>query len=123
MEFLDNVKENVRAFVEENTKLTVAITCTLLALLLGALIAYGMSGPEKEIVRELPDTVPYSAVDDFFPPQKNPLTEKYYFQREQESQWSGEEFDKWFTTPTEKTVDQLGKSNNRLIDELIGAAP
>ena len=71
----------------------------------------------------MPEAIPFSAVEDFFKPKKENLTEEYYFTREQSSQWTDEEFDRWFTVPTNETVEELGKANNKVTEEILGAAP
>ncbi|MBQ0039325.1 MAG: hypothetical protein KBS64_02720 [Treponema sp.] len=126
MEALDNLRERVENFLHENTKLTVAVCGILLvfvvlAFILGAVTNNG--NPKKEEPVIFPDTIPYSAVEEFFEPKKENLTEEYYFTRPQTSQWDDEEFDRWFTVPDKSTVNELGKANEKVADEILGAAP
>lgn len=51
------------------------------------------------------------------------LPKNYTFSRQQKEKWSEEEAQPWFTIPSQKDIDSLSKSNNNMIDEIIGAAP
>lgn len=125
MQALDEIKERIINFLHENTKLTVAVCSILLllstiAFILGAVDETKKAKPDTFV---FPDTIPYSAVEEFFEPKKENLTEDYYFTREQSSQWTDEEFNKWFTVPDKETVEELGKSNDKIADEILGVAP
>lgn len=125
MQPLDNIKERIENFLQENTKLTVAVCAILIAFAVLAFILGAISEPKKQKTKKniFPDAIPYSAVEDFFEPKKENLTEEYYFTREQAPQWSNEEFDRWFTVPDKSTVEELGKANEKVADEILGAAP
>ena len=125
LETLQDAKESVTDFIQENAKVTVAIVGILLFLSVSALllaISRDEGGKQQEAV-VLPQIQPYHAADDFFPPQKESLTENYYFSRDEGFEWSDEEFDRWFTLPTQERVDDLGKANHKAADEILGAAP
>lgn len=62
-------------------------------------------------------------MEDFFPPKEDSLTEDYYFSREQNATWSKDEFDRWFSVPSKENVEALGKSNEKIANEILGAAP
>lgn len=125
MEWIDTVKDKFRECLSENTRVTVAVAAILLvlaALALAAGIIHEQSAVKnKEII--LPGQIPYSAVEQFFPPKKGGLTEDYYFSREQSSSWSQSEFDRWFSVPKADSIETLGKANEKIADEIIGAAP
>ncbi|MCQ2241872.1 hypothetical protein [Treponema sp.] len=125
MQALDNIKERIENFLQENTKLTVAVCVILVSFVVLAFIIGAFSEPAKPKAEKniFPDSIPYSAVEEFFEPKKENLTEDYYFTREQTSQWSDGEFDRWFTVPDKSTVDELGKANEKVADEILGAAP
>ena len=125
MEALDNIKEKIQDFLQENTKLTVAVCAILLSFAAIAFVMGMFSQPPKKAKNKvvLPEAIPFSAVEDFFKPKKENLTEEYYFTREQSSQWSEEEFDEWFTVPTKDKIEELGKANNKVTEEILGAAP
>jgi hypothetical protein len=126
MEFFDDAMYEIREFLHKNTKITVTVVSILLALTIFALFAGAFSGKNSAKKKDdmiFPDAIPYSAVQDFFPPRNSSLTEEYYFSREQTSSWSQEEFDRWFSLPTKESVEKLGKSNEKITEEILGAAP
>lgn len=125
MQALDNIKERIKNFLQQNTKLTVAVCVILISFAVLAFILGAVSDAKNKKPKEIifPDTIPYSAVDEFFEPKRENLTEDYYFTREQTSRWSDKEFDKWFTVPDISAVEDLGKANDKLADEILGAAP
>lgn len=125
MEFLEKLKASIKDFTEENTKLVIAISVVLSISLLGAVIAVAFQEPlpKKKKKADIKPPKPYSAVQEFLPPKGSSLTEDYYFSREQNPKWSDEEFDKWFTVPSEKDAEELGEANENLINELLGEVP
>lgn len=125
LQALQDAKDSVTDFIQENAKVTVTIVGILLVLTLSALLL-ALSRDEGSKTQEavvLPQVQPYLATDEFFPPQKEALTESYYFSRDEGFEWSEEEFDKWFTLPTQESVEDLGKANHKAADEILGAAP
>ena len=124
LETLQEAKDNVTDFIQENAKVTVAIVGILLVLSLSALVlALSREGGKKEETVELPQARAYHAAGEFFAPQKDELTESYYFSRDEGFEWSEEEFNKWFSAPTQESVENLGKANRKTADEILGAAP
>lgn len=49
------------------------------------------------------------------------LPKDYTFSRKEK--WTEEEAQVWFTEPSQKDIDSLSKSNDKMINEIIGAAP
>lgn len=119
---LQSFVEKIRDFTQENRKLTLIIAGSFVILSVTAVV-FDLKKAKKVKMVELPETVDYESCGDFFPPEKEPLTEDYYFMRTQVSQWSQEEFDRWFSVPDRDSVEKLGNSNEKMIEEVIGAAP
>lgn len=51
------------------------------------------------------------------------LPKDYTFSRKEKEKWTEEETQVWFTEPSQKDIDSLSKSNDKMINEIIGAAP
>ena len=51
------------------------------------------------------------------------LPKDYTFSRKTKEKWTEEEAQIWFTEPSQKDIDSLSKSNDKMINEIIGAAP
>ena len=123
MNFFDIIKENLQNFLRKNTKITAGTTILLVLLAIFAFASGIFQEKKKQAVFVFPEQIPFSAVDDFFPPKEDSLTEDYYFSREQNSTWSKDEFDRWFSVPSKENVEALGKSNEKIANEILGAAP
>ena len=123
MNFFENIKKNLQNFLRENTKITTGITILLIALAVFAFASGIFQKKKKQDIFIFPKQIPFSAVEDFLPPKEDSLTEDYYFSREQNATWSKDEFDRWFSVPSKENVEALGKSNEKIANEILGAAP
>ncbi|WP_296012555.1 hypothetical protein [uncultured Treponema sp.] len=123
MNFFETIKENLQNFLRENTKITAGITILLVVLAVFAFASGIFQEKKKQEIFVFPEQIPFSAVEDFFPPKEDSLTEDYYFSREQNSTWSKDEFDRWFSVPSKENVEALGKSNEKIANEILGVAP
>ena len=68
---------------------------------------------EKKLVLDQPLMIPPSPS----------IPDGYITTRKTEKKWSEKEIEKWFTLPDENEVEKLGDSNDRIINDIIGAAP
>lgn len=85
MELFDNAKERIRAFIEENSKLTATVIALFVLLVLGGLFALIFGGrirPKKKLPAEN-----FTKREEFFPPQQAALTDDYYFSRVTGEKW------------------------------------
>ncbi len=44
-------------------------------------------------------------------------------QQEKKEKWSEEEANEWFTVPDETEIEKLSQSNDKIVKDIIGAAP
>lgn len=51
------------------------------------------------------------------------LPKDYTFSRKTKEKWTEQEAQVWFTEPSQKDIDSLSKSNDKVINEITGAAP
>ena len=51
------------------------------------------------------------------------LPKDYTISRKTKEKWTEEEAQVWFTEPSQKDIDSLSKSNDKMINEITGAAP
>lgn len=133
METFDKIKDKAKAFIEgfrgKPLKITSAVVILLIIFVIIAFIMLSIQGGKTgeetsaDISPEDTMSIPYSAVDEFFPPKQKPLTEDYYFSRERQSRWSEEETDEWFSPPTKADVNKLRESNKKIADDILEAAP
>ncbi len=58
-----------------------------------------------------------------FIPNGPELPKDYTYSRQTKEKWEKEDAEPWFTIPSQKDIDSLSKSNEKMINEIIGAAP
>ncbi|HBG66873.1 MAG TPA: hypothetical protein DDW78_10430 [Treponema sp.] len=124
MELIDNVKDSIQNFIEENSKLTAAIIAIFLLLIVSGtavLLLRGKTGTGGRSVRLPPET--FTETEEFLKPEQVNLTEDYYFSRISPDNWSDAERERWFTPPDEQNMQELGKANDKIIDTILEAAP
>ncbi len=121
---IDEIKEKVQTFIEENSKLAATVIGLFLFLSLSAVVVlFFHAGKRKEQKGPaLPPEV-FVQKNDFLPPAEITLTEDYYFSRVPEDKWSEEERDRWFTNPDETSLKELGKANDGIAKRITEAAP
>ena len=60
---------------------------------------------------------------DILLPNETILENKYTQVRQKKDKWTEEEANTWFTIPDETEIEKLGQSNDKIINDIIGAAP
>lgn len=133
MEFFTFIADGVHdildaasGFIQRSSKLTLTITGILLFLAVSALCIALAQLPKIQVKKKTPVLPPVTQelpVESFIRPQKEFLTQEYYFSRESHSVWQDEEAKRWFTMPDESTVSELGRANDKAVEKIIGAAP
>lgn len=118
---IKNFFEKSKDYAKENPVKLVIIGGSLLIiiLLIILLILVSVNGkknkiqPETEIILTEPQIIPNG-------PE---VQQDYVISRTAKDKWSEEEVDDWFTVPTLKDVENLGKSNDKTITDILGNAP
>ena len=63
-------------------------------------------------------------LDQTLVPLKGPeAPDGYITTRKTQEKWSQQEIDEWFTEPDSTELDKLAAANDRIIEEILGAAP
>ncbi len=128
-EIFENIKEKILNlvntivdFYNENKKISLIILSSVVVVLLCIilLIVYaGNNKKNKEIV--IPEPLILSAP--LVIPDGPALPKDYNISRKTKDKWTEEEATEWFTIPSDKEINALSKSNDSLVNEIIGAAP
>ena len=116
---LNNSIEKISDFLNEHKKLALGIIIGLALLLLILIIGAVASGKKESV----PNKISHNQEDPFMLPQNTSVTEDYYFSRTTGEKWDEEQVDQWFTIPGTATVEELGRDNDTLVQEILGAAP
>lgn len=116
--------DNFRDLIDEHRKIAI-ISCValLLLLIIVACIAIGLESKANYIKKHKIEEKKLVLDQSLMIPEGPIVPSGYITNRKTEEKWPEEEVEKWFTLPDSEEVEKLGKANDRIINEIIGAAP
>ena len=120
-ETASSIFEKAREFYEENKKLSIIILSLVALLLLCLILLIAIAGKKKE-----PEVIPGTVLELTEPlavPDGPELPKDYTSSRTPKDKWTEEDAEEWFTVPSQNEIDSLSKANDKLINEITGAAP
>lgn len=122
---LDDMKEGLTGFslkdFREEKPVLFALLCLICILfLIGLIILLIQNTPEHSTVRE---SEHFEADAPVIIPDQPQIEKQYYLSRETSGKWSRKESDKWFTYPEEDVMKDLKESNDKMVQDILGAAP
>ncbi len=120
-ETASSIFEKAREFYEENKKLSIIILSLVALLLLCLILLIAIAGKKKE-----PEVIPGTVLeltDPLVVPDGPELPKDYTSSRTPKDKWTEEDAEEWFTVPSQNEIDSLSKANDKLINEITGAAP
>jgi len=120
-ETASSIFEKARKFYEENKKLSIIILSLVALLLLCLILLIAIAGKKKE-----PEVIPGTVLeltDPLVVPDGPELPKDYTSSRTPKDKWTEEDAEEWFTVPSQNEIDSLSKANDKLINEITGAAP
>lgn len=121
-----DIKETVKkiqSFLQKDTKKTLIACGILIFLCLCAIIALAVSSSNKKEKQKLLKEQPLVLDQHLLIPSAPGIPDEYITTRKTEKNWKEDEIEKWFTLPDEDEVQKLGDANDRIIQDIIGAAP
>lgn len=117
-EKLHSLKETIINFYKENKKITLIIAVLFCAILISIIILINYPKKEKNIEEQN-----IVLTEELIIPKGSELPKDYNINRKNKENWNKQDSEKWFTIPTEKEIEDLSKSNDKMIEEIIGVAP
>lgn len=117
-ELLDALKD----FLEENRKLALIMCGGITLMLILLLLAICLQNSSKK-KNNIPEAKKLVLEQPLLVPDGPTVPKGYIYSRTTEKNWSDEQIEEWFTLPDEEEVEKLGHANDRIINEIIGAAP
>lgn len=122
----ESIKDSLSAFslsdFARKKPLIFALMCLLILLFILALVILLIqTSPEKKV--KVPLQERFEADAPVLYPDSVDIEKDYYFSRTSENQWEKEEVDKWFTYPDDESMKELADSNDKVIKDILGAAP
>lgn len=127
-QFFENVKEKFLGFIdrlveyyEENQKKAIIIAGSVVGVLIILVIILTCTGKKDKKPVEIKPQLELS--EKTVIPDGPVLPRDYNISRKTKDKWAEEDADQWFTVPAEKEIETLSKSNDAIINEIVGAAP
>lgn len=127
-DFLENVKTkmsllitNFFDFYEENKKNSILILSLIFVIMIFLIILISVNSSKKKNQKEQKNV--FELTQDLQIPKGPEIPNDYIFSRQTKEKWSEEEANQWFTIPTQNKIDLLDKANDKMINEILGAAP
>lgn len=119
-ETLDTIKD----FASEKRNVAIAV-CILVILFFLGIFAFVLQKPNSENKLKVPEAQeqPLSPDQKILLPEGPSIPDGYALTRTPKEKWSLEEASEYFTVPDSDSVDKLSSDNDKLIDEILGAAP
>lgn len=125
----ENVKEKILSFVdtlidfyEEDKKKALIIASAILIVLISLLIILAVTGSKKE-KKTIQIQEHLELSENLVIPDGPVLPREYNLSRKTKDKWTEDDVKDWFTVPSDKEIDALSKSNDAIVNEIIGAAP
>lgn len=115
---LHSLKETIINLYKENKKITLIIAVLFCAILISIIILINYPKKDKKIEEQN-----IVLTEELIIPKGPELPKDYNINRKNKENWNKEDSEKWFTIPTEKEIEDLSKSNDKMIEEIIGVAP
>lgn len=121
---IDSLSEKLSELMETNKKLVFLFAGLIFAVLLCLIllvIALSKSDKKKD-TKSIPQTE-ILEVEEAVIPDGPKLPKDYNISRPAKDRWSDEEAEEWFTIPGENEVESLSFSNDKIVKDILEAAP
>lgn len=119
-EIFSNIKDSIM----NHRKQTLIVSGTLVFMTFAALIVLLISEMAKENNEPKEDFYTELQLSDpLLIPSETIDSEKYIKSRKTQKNWTKEDAEKWFTFPSSSDLKKLSASNDKKINEILGATP
>ena len=116
--------EKFRYLIEENKKQTIFVCSILIFMTLCGFFVLLLSTSQQEKKETKVINQKNLVIDqELLIPNKLTINNKYTHVRQKKEKWSEEEANEWFTVPDETEIEKLSQSNDKIVKDIIGAAP
>lgn len=119
-EYLDQLRD----LIDENRKIALAIAGGLIAVLILILTLMIVSDQKNKALKKTAIDPKKLVIDQpLLVPDGPAVPNGYITSRTPAKSWTEKDIEQWFTEPDKEEVEKLGDANDRIINEIIGAAP
>lgn len=116
--------EKFRYLIEENKKQTIFVCSILIFMTLCGFFVLLLSTSKQEKKETKVINQKNLVIDqELLIPNELTINNKYTHVRQKKEKWSEEEANEWFTVPDETEIEKLSQSNDKIVKDIIGAAP
>lgn len=116
--------EKFRYLIEENRKQTIFVCSVLIFMTLCGFFILLLSTSQQEKKGTKVINQKNLVIDqELLLPNELTINNKYTQVRQKKEKWSEEEANEWFTVPDETEIEKLSQSNDKIVKDIIGAAP
>lgn len=117
-EKLHSLYEAIKNFYEENKKISLIIVGLFCVILISIIILLAYQKKEKKIEEKK-----IILTEELVIPNGSELPKDYNINRKNKENWNKQDSEEWFTIPSENEIKNLSKSNDKIIEDIIGVAP
>lgn len=116
--------EKFRYLIEENKKQTIFVCSILIFMTLCGFFVLLLSTSQQEKKETKVINQKNLVIDqELLIPNELTINNKYTHVRQKKEKWSEEEANEWFTIPDETEIEKLSQANDKIVKDIIGAAP
>ena len=116
--------EKFRYLIEENKKQTIFVCSILIFMTLCGFFVLLLSTSQQEKKETKVINQKDLVIDqELLIPNELTINNKYTHVRQKKEKWSEEEANEWFTVPDETEIEKLSQANDKIVKDIIGAAP
>lgn len=116
--------EKFRYLIEENKKQTIFVCSILIFMTLCGFFILLLSTSQQEKKETKVINQKNLVIDqELLIPNELTINNKYTHVRQKKEKWSEEEANEWFTVPDETEIEKLSQANDKIVKDIIGAAP
>lgn len=116
--------EKFRYLIEENKKQTIFVCSILIFMTLCGFFVLLLSTSQQEKKETKVINQKNLVIDqELLIPNELTINNKYTHVRQKKEKWSEKEANEWFTIPDETEIEKLSQSNDKIVKDIIGAAP
>jgi uncharacterized membrane-anchored protein len=124
-ELINSLSEKLSELMETNKKLVFLIAGLTVAVLICLILLVGiaLSGSDKKKdTKAIPEAIVLEVEEPVIPDGPK-LPKDYNISRPAKDKWTDEEAEEWFTVPGENEVESLSFSNDKIVKDILEAAP
>lgn len=116
----ENFREESDELIHNKPHVLITIILIVVFFIIGLVVLLIQTSTKKE---KIVQKIEFTADSPIMIPDTPNVEKDYYQYRTTPEKWSREELEKNFTFPDEKTMKQLEKENDNLVNDITGVAP